>query len=181
MINSVLSNIVLPLVSGAASAAIVSGLFAVVSKRMEFAHAYYKEIIDRRVETYAELERLIHSIKIAVHDGADGKLYHMLFSKDDDYQGVYRQLHDVMSRSLWLSEAAFQDTRKLNLLLLRYTQSAAGGGLIAFGKAHYQQIAILRERLERTFATDMMSLHRVRSFLRHKRPTRKFEELQLES
>lgn len=179
MKTDLLVSIALPLLSGAVSAAIISGLFAILSKRMEFSDEYYKQIIERRMDAYAELERLIHSIKVAVLDSSDGQLYHELFSKDDDYQRVYILLHDVMSKSLWLSNGAFEETRQLNLLVFRNTSSVSGTGLIAFGKTHYREIARLRERLEVNFAADLLRLHKVSSFLRSKRPRNNFEDLQI--
>jgi len=172
-----LSSVVLPLVSGAVSAALVSGLFTLLSKQIDFAGEYYKQVIDRRIAAYAALEILIHSIKVAVHDPSDKQLYHLLFAKDDDYQGVYTQLHEVMSQSLWLSNATFDETRALNLLLFRNTSSTTGAGLIAFGKTHYREIAEIRERLETHFASDLLNLYNVKSFLRAKRPVRNFEDL----
>jgi hypothetical protein len=101
----------------------------------------------------------------------------MLFAKDDGYRDVYAPLHEIMSQSLWLSDAAFTETRKLNLLLINNAPSTSGIGLIVFGKAHYKQIAELRVRLEEIFAADMLSLYKVRSFLKAKRPARHFEDL----
>ena len=152
-------------VSGIVSACI-GGWFGIRSRRDEYANAYYKLVIDRRLKAYETVEGLILSLKTAVVD-EERKPYHMLFSKDGDLANVYLQLHSTTLASLWLSDELFQATRELNLLI--YSQ-AKDTDLIAFGKTNYRTIAILREKMEHCHARDMLSLHDVPAFLKSKRP-----------
>lgn len=69
--------------------ALVGGWFSLRTKQNEYANAYYKMILERRLAAYEEVERLIAAIKVAVIDD-DQKPYHLLFSKDDDQLGVYQ-------------------------------------------------------------------------------------------
>ena len=153
-------------VSGVVSA-LVGGWFTLRSKRNEYANAYYKMILERRLAAYEEVERLIASIKVAVVDN-DQKPYHMLFSRDDDHMNLYKTLLGTMSNTLWLSDDIFELTRQLNLLV--YKGTPGDSGLIEFGKKNYTEIAELRTKLERAHARDMLQLHDVHAFLKAKKP-----------
>jgi hypothetical protein len=148
--------------------ALISGWLTLRGKRNDYADAYYKMVLERRLEAQNEVEGLITLLKVAVHDDTDGRLYHMLFSKDDDRETVYKLLYDVLSKALWLSDDLFQLTRELNILIFSQTNDV---GLIEFGKKHYKQIAELRTKMEILHARDMLSLHRIPEFLRKKKPS----------
>ncbi len=74
----------------------------------------------------------------------------------------------VMSSALWLSDDLFDLTRELNLLL--YGHKNGDGGLIEFGKKNYVAIGELRTRIERLHARDMLTLHKIPTFLKRKKP-----------
>ncbi|NTU49955.1 MAG: hypothetical protein HGA87_03545 [Desulfobulbaceae bacterium] len=147
--------------------ALVGGLFSLRTKQNEYANAYYKMILERRLAAYEEVERLIVAIKVAVIDD-DKKPYHFLFSKDDDQLGVYQQLHGTMSYSLWLSDELFELTRQLNFLV--YSGTPKDDGLVEFAKKNYTAVAELRTKLETVHTRDMLALHDVPSFLKAKKP-----------
>lgn len=148
--------------------ALIGGWFTLRGKRNDYANEYYKLVLARRMQAYEEVERLINMVKTAVLD-RDGRPYHMLFSKDDDKQGVYDLLFAVMSKALWLSDELFELTREFNVLF--YSHGEAEGGLIEFGKEHYRQIAELRTKIEEVHLRDMLVLHEVPRFLKSKKPT----------
>jgi hypothetical protein len=153
-------------ISGVVSA-LVSGWFNVRSKQSEYANAYYKLILERRLRAYEEVETLINSIKVAVMDD-DRVPYHLLFSNDENTDGVHAMLTGVMSRSLWLSDELFEITRELSVFV--YQGAAHDAGLIEFGKANYRDIAELRTRMERVLLRDMLTLHDAPAFLASKKP-----------
>ena len=144
------------------------------SKRNEYANAYFRIVLDRRVAAYEEVERLIVQIKVAVLDD-EGLPYHALFSKDDNHDFVYKLLLGIMSRALWLSDDLFDKTRALNVLI--YSKTKNGAGLIAFGKEHYREVAELRTQIERLHVRDMLSLHEIPKFLKSKKPEDSYVEL----
>jgi hypothetical protein len=146
--------------------AIIVGMYNLRIKRNEYANDYYKTIITRRIGAYEQLEKLVVAIKTAVTDENDNEPYHLLFSKDDDWQSAYNLLFNVMSQALWLSNEAFEKTRDLNYRIFRRRPE---GGAIEFGKQNYQFIATLRSELERILADDMLALHDVKRFLKQKR------------
>ena len=146
--------------------ALIGGWFNLRSKHTEYANAYYKMVLERRIGAYEAVERLISQIKIAVV-GTDSRPYHRLFSKDDDHAGVYIALMDGMPDALWLTDDLFEATRQLNILV--YSRATDTSGLIEFGKTHYREIAELRTKMERLHNRDMITLHDVPGFLRKKK------------
>lgn len=157
--------------------ALVAGAYALRGKRNEYINDYYKTVILRRLAAYEQLESLIIALKTAVLD-SDNKPYHLLFSKDDDWESVHQLLFRVMSQSLWISEEAFVKTRDLNYLAFRL--KPGDRGVIEFGKKNYEAISTLRSTLENILAADMLALYDVKGFLkRKKKSTHGFHPVQL--
>jgi hypothetical protein len=161
------------LISGVLGA-FIAGWFNLRVKGNEYANAYYRIVLDRRLAAYEGIERLISAIKIAVVD-KDKRPYHFLLSKDDDHVAVYKLLFEVMSQSLWLSDDLFQKTRELNLLV--YTAPQGTSGLVEFGKKNYLAIGEIRTQIEKMHARDMLTLHKVPLFLKRKRHTDTYSAL----
>ena len=153
------------LLSGIVGALIV-GYWNMLIKRSEYRHEYYKLILIRRIAAYEQLEELIVWLRVAVAD-TDQRPYHLLFSRDDDWETAFQTLYKVTTQALWLSDEVFAKAKELNVLL--YRPSHAGKGAIEFGKSNYQVIANIRESLEGMLAKDMLSLHDVKKFLKSKR------------
>jgi hypothetical protein len=154
--------------------ALIAGWFTLRSKRTEYANTYYKLVLERRLAAYEQIERLIIAIKISVADD-DQRLYHIIFSNEDDYAAEYKLLFAVMENAMWLSDDIFDVTREVNLLL--FTHDARAGNLIEFGKNNYVAIGELRMELERLHARDLLTLHNVPKFLKSKRPKNSYTPL----
>lgn len=161
------------LISGFVSA-LVSGWFGLRSRQNEYANAYYKLILERRLAAYEEVEQLIASIKVAVVD-TDNRPYHQLFCDDNDHARVYQVMGGTMAKALWLSEDLFELTRALNLLV--YEKATDDVGFIEFGKSNYNTIAELRTKMEKVHIRDMLTLHDAPAFLKSKRPADTYSEL----
>jgi hypothetical protein len=146
--------------------AFIAGLYNLRAKRNDYVNDYYKTVIKRRIAAYEKLENLIVWLKAAVID-KDNRPYHVLFSRDNDWENAYKLLFDVMSQGLWLSDETFTKIRDLNYLL--FSLKTEQGGMIEFGKDNYQVIAELRSELEKLLAVDMLSLHDVKRFLKCKK------------
>jgi hypothetical protein len=147
---------------------LIAGWFNLRSKNDEYANAYYKMILERRIAAYEEVEQLIVAIKVSVVD-IDERPYHWAFSGENEFSTVYKLLHGMMSNALWLTDELFELTRQLNFLV--YEANGPEQGLVEFGKKNYKTVAELRTKLERTLANDMLVLHDIRAFLKRKKPT----------
>lgn len=153
---------------------VIGGWFSLRSKQSDYANAYYKLILERRLAAYEEVEKLIGSIKVAVVD-TDDRPYHELFSRGNDLGAAYKTLSGTMSKALWLSDELFKLTRELNLLV--YKGATQDLGLIEFGKQNYTIIAKLRTNLEKVHVRDMLTLHDAPAFLKAKKPEDTYGEL----
>jgi hypothetical protein len=162
---------------GAMLGAVIAGYFSLRSKRNEFVNDYYRTVIQRRIDAYEELEKLIVAYKTSVVD-KDCKPYHLPFALKSQNENAFMLMGSAMSQGLWLSEEAFALIRDMNYLLFQMPDSE--DKLIVFGKEHYQKIAEYRESLEVTLASDLLSLHKVKRFLAQKTKRRSgFHPVQL--
>jgi hypothetical protein len=161
-------------------AAAVAGWFNLRSKRSEYENAYFKMVLERRIQAYEQVEALITKIKIAVLDD-DRQPYHLLFSDNETKDTTYTALLSVMASALWLSDDLFDETRKLNVLIYSGSEGSGAENLISFGKKNYREVAELRTRVEKLHARDMLTLHEVPKFLRSKKPTDSYGEIKTEA
>jgi preprotein translocase subunit Sss1 len=151
--------------AGAILGGLIVGVSSLLLKQVEYLNDYNRIVLQKRISAYEGLEKLILALKIAVLD-RDRKPYHLLFAKDEDWDGAYALTMQVMNESLWLSEEAFRATQKFNYLMFHDATSRPSA--IEFGKRHYNEIALLREEMEQILARDMRTLHKVQRFLRTK-------------
>lgn len=155
---------------GALLGAAIAGYFTLRAKRNEFVNDYYRTVVERRIEAYEALEKLIVAFKTSVAE-KDSKTYHLPFASKSQNDDSLLLVGEVMSQGLWLSEEAFDLVQELNYIQFQMPNSK--DELIAFGKEHYIKIAEMRERLERILAADMLDLHRVKEFLSQKKRVRR--------
>lgn len=158
--------------------ALIGGWFTLRGKKNDYANEYYKLVLSRRIRAYEEVERLIIMIKTAVVD-TDGQPYHLLFAQEESEKEAYALLFSLMSNALWLSDELFDLTREFNLIVFNHTNTQSD--LILFGKNHYRKIAELRTKIEQVHLRDMLTLHEVPHFLKSKKPTDSYSELNAQS
>ncbi len=150
---------------GALLGVVITGAFNLRSKRNEYFNDYYKLVIQRRVAAYEQVENVINVYKISIV--ADQNPFHLPFNDNERMKDANQQLAFAMGHGLWLSDKAFALLRDLNRILYYLPEEQAA--MISFGKVHYRQIADIREKLERTVASDMLTMPNVASFLKQKR------------
>jgi hypothetical protein len=151
---------------GALLGAAIAGYFTLRAKRNEFVNDFFKTVIQRRIEAYEELEKLIVTYRNTVVD-TDCRPYHLPFALKSQNDEAFTRLGSAMSKGLWLSEEAFNLIRDLNFI--QFGMPNTEDELIAFGKENYRKIAETRASLERVLAADMLSLHKVKQFLKRKK------------
>jgi hypothetical protein len=151
---------------GVLLAALVAGLYNLRAKRNEYVNDYYKEVIQRRIAAYEELEKLVVPFKMAVLD-KDNKPYHLPFAGEGAKNNIFGRFLSAMSHGLWISDEAFASASKLNHLLFSMPETESDA--IGFGKQHYKTITEIRHALERIMAADMLELHKVEQFLKRKK------------
>jgi hypothetical protein len=152
---------------GALIGSLVSGFFALRSKREEYVHDFFKIVIRKRVEAYEHLESVIQAFKTALVDN-DNQPYHQPFDTEKQYIDCVIRVGNAMNSGLWLSDTAFDAVQEINYLQFGVPMDDKERR-IRFGKEHYAELANMREALEKQLTADMMELHKVREFLIEKK------------
>jgi hypothetical protein len=163
-------------VLGGLIGAFITGRFNLRVKDREYENEYYKLVLAKRIAAYESVQTLVTGMKTAVV-GDDRQPYHLLLSHENGPLDAYKLLHEISSHALWLSDDLFLQTRDLCRLL--YGATGHENGAVAFAKKHYEKLANFREEIERLHIRDMHSLHEVRKFLKTKKVTSGFSNVQL--
>ena len=145
----------------------------VIIKQKEYRDAYYKEIIKKRLEIYDALERQVAVLKNSADDGSS-QMYHVIFSYEEDaFHQFQRNLIYAMSHSLWVSGTTHTVLIEMSRLFFNVSNEIENNSsLTDVGKKYYAQIATVRDKLEGRIASDMMTLHKVKQFLKGKKENR---------
>ena len=152
--------------------ALITGFFVLRAKKSEYINQHFKTLVQRRLDAYDEIELAINGLKTVVL-GEDQIPYHQLFSSKESWVEVYVVLLKAMAHPLWLSNDIFARLRDLNKMV--FQASTNDRGMVEFGQANYQSIALLREEIEMLHARDMLGLHNVKTFLKSKQKRLDFE------
>lgn len=160
------------LTSGLVSAA-TTGIFSFFIAKNKYNYDYYKTIIDKRLFAYEQLEVLIATLKMSIVDN-EPRPYHILFF-DVEESAPFSILTKITNQSLWLSDKALREVITLNRMV--YTMPKNSNDAKEWAKTNYQNIAELRTRLEKIVAKDFKNLHKIKKFLKRKRPIDAYEQL----
>lgn len=161
---------------GGVVGAFITGRFNLRVKDLEYKNEYYKQVLEKRIDAYESVEKLVTGFKTAVVDD-DRQPYHFILSHEDGLLDAHKLLYEISSQALWLSDDLFLETRNLSLLL--YGGTSHADGPVAFAKKHHEELAKFREKIERLHIRDMLSLHEVGTFLKTKKIKSGFSNVQL--
>lgn len=153
--------------------AIISTVVSIRLKSLDYRNDYYKKILDKRLEAYRFLETQIAVLKSVVLDD-DKHPFHLIFSYgNDEYEKFHVNLFAAMSNSMWISEDTVTEMENLNVIFLnisrRMRTDDSGEWLIKLGKEQYNEISILRKKLERLTRRDLHDLHNLKKFIKGKK------------
>ena len=155
--------------------ALVAGWFSMRSKRLDYENAYFKIVLDKRIASYEEVEKLITRASIACVD-ENNRVYHAMFlPQKDGIQEFFLLVSHAMSDKFWLSDELFSTLRELNLIA--YPAGDNQFTLLEIAKTRYLEISDLRVKIERLHNRDMRNLHLVPEFLKSKRWNNNSESL----
>lgn len=152
---------VLSIVGGA----LLTLITTLIVNRVSYKHEYYKMIIEKRIHAYNNVEHLAIAIK-------SNSFKHIMDSVDSNKVSLLQPIMDdinlAKSETLWLSKEmkkALNDLdEKVFLFELENFQN------VDFKKGSQLHIDLNKniQKIEQILKKDMMSLHKVRSFLRNK-------------
>ena len=163
-----LNVVLIAILSSSVLAAIVSALVSTYLKKKDYEHEYFKEVIQRRLETYRFIETQIAVLKSSVYD--DGEMYHLIFAYGYDKFNEFQQsMFVAVSSGIWVSEDTKDALIELNRLFVNMEHEFdMEVDSVAAGKKYHKKIATLRDTIEASYRADMLELHKVRKFLKQK-------------
>jgi len=167
MEDSTLSIIVSSAVVSTVVSGLIGGFFAMRARRDEYKYRYFGTVLDKRLLAYEACEKLILGLKLS-EPGSDGRLHHFVFGGENGELDFTLLLMPVMQQEIWLSDQLFDVVRDLNRMISSRSPEIE---MINFAQDQYREIALLRERIEKAYAKDMLKLHEVASFLKSKKTT----------
>lgn len=171
LINIILTNV---FVTGLIST-LVSFFVSVKLKDLDFRNEYYKQIVERRLEAYQNLEIIISELKGIVLDTEhpNSLPYHMFMSEGED--GYYKFLNNFMhssSDNLWLDDTTNDVLEKLNQITFvigNEIKEADEEQIVEIGKKYYNLLSEIRFNLENSMKDGLYNLHNVKKALKVKK------------
>jgi len=164
-----MDTILISILSGSLTAALVSGIFSIYAQKNNYKNDYYKYVIKKRIEAYEYIENFIVTIKGAAYDDTDNKSYHMIFTQDYDWF-VERQskLWLAITFGTWIENDTLSALTELTRMFVGIKPT---DNLVDFGKVKYKEIAILRDKIENLSKRDILSLYDIKAFRKKKSET----------
>ncbi len=161
------STVIAGFVSG-----IVSFVFSVYLKRVDYRNDYFKKIIEKRLNAYSLLEEHIQALKVTCMD-QDQRPFPEAFNNGIVYLiQVQKSLKEAYQQNIWMSQELSELVQPLNQLFLTslvMCQNASQLEMINFGKEHYSFFSEYRNEIEKQMAKDWAQLHMVHKFLKKKK------------
>jgi hypothetical protein len=155
--------------SSAVIGALISNIKTLYVTERNFRNEYYKKIIEKRFQAHEYLNGLISSLKIAVPD-KDVRSYHAIFSGNGrEFKNIMSELANKGS-DFWVTNKTHAAILALNKEFFRchLLLEEMNGDAIEVGKKEYFEIGKLRDSLEDSVLGELLTLHKVRRFLREK-------------
>lgn len=156
--------------------AIFSALFGVLLtlgvtaliNRLSYRNDYYKMIIHRRMDAYTTVETLANKLNTIAIDPNMGKPYHIAFCKgsSEAFEDIALTLLIAKDNSIWLSPEINSCLDELNQLICQITPVDDEQISIANGIEYYQPLSSCRIKMQECMKKDMMSIHKVKPFLK---------------
>ena len=138
---------------------------------LQFRREYYKEIIKRRLAAYEALDHLIAQLRPLTYDN-QGRLAHFVFAAGQHANlEALAAFKSVLSHALYLSDELRADLVHLNVQLLGLPPDASEQQAFEVGASKYEELSAMRQHLETLAARDLVTLHKVRKFLKLRRKT----------
>jgi hypothetical protein len=154
--------------SGVLLGALLTGIFNVWSKNIEYKNTYLKMILEKRLDAYEFANSLIVQLKYPVQD-PDGKAYHTIFLNDQKFDNFLSRIYLLPEKSLWMNDETSIKIKKIFDLLVSYkVRNGKGESLIDIGKEIYLTLGIRRDELEKSLLSDLKTLYKIDNFLSNK-------------
>ena len=148
---------------------LLTGAFSVYTKKSEYRSAYFREVLQRRLDAYEFVDLQIAMLKSSVYD-KDRRLYHFVFAHSvEEFYKFQQNLFFGVAKALWISSRTKDIMLDMNRLFLTIAeQYDLGQQLVEAGKHYYLDIVRMRDRLEESLLRDLQDLDDIPGFLKQK-------------
>jgi len=157
------------LASGVVSA-IISSIFGVWQKKIDYRNSYYKIVLDKRMAAYEKIQNILsHFFTIKYYD-YDGNYYYCEIDTKEKLHVIRDKIKNCISDGLFISLKMFSAIRELDGLLQNCDNNNQDI-LICNIKKSNEDIKKILENASNTLNSDLLELYDVPKFLcesRHK-------------
>jgi hypothetical protein len=156
------------LVSSSVLAALISFIGNHVLSRLQFRGDYFKQIIDRRLHAYEQVDELAGILRLTTYDDR-GRIAHAALVNTEIYFKATVVLAAAIGLNLYVSEPIRDALSKISFILVKRPPDPSERDAFELGVTYREKLAELRETLERLVTNDLLHLYKVPRFLKAKR------------
>ena len=160
------------LIAGTVSA-LISYFFSIRLKKIEFRNNYFKEIIERRLDAYNEIDVFVSLLKAVIVDDNTGEAYHFILGQTSQkFIEAQKNLQQSILKSLWIEEKTSSKLEEINYLffnIILEINNKKDDEVIKVGKKYYKRISDLRFDLENCLREDLFNLHKIDRIFKKKK------------
>jgi hypothetical protein len=169
-VNNDLTTIITAIITSSVLAAILTKVFDYFFNRMNYKRDYYKKIIDKRLEAYEILNKVLYETHGTIMDS--NVKFNRIYDEPKEYYLFVSSLEEATKIRIWYSVKT-----ALNLIeLLEFLAFSPGQENIDintpehefhnFGVRHLKRFNELKEKLESSILDDFSSLDDIQVFLK---------------
>ena len=160
------ATIVLAVLSSSLLSSVLTSLVSVQLQRRQFRDQYYSEVFQRRLDAYESLDRALLELRSVTYDD-DKQPYHLFLQNGEQLTQFCIGIGRCTAGTIWLEQGTRDLVLDLNKLLIRVGESVnSASDYPAAGVKHYEQLAKLRDKIDKSIHSDLLRLHDVARFLR---------------
>lgn len=134
-----------------------------------YKNEYYKRIIDKRLNAYETLEKLVSHSKAIWYSPNDERPFLSFFNNVERYEQFKVDLRELSRKSFYLSnEMQFKISDLGYFLFENIPPNVSDEKIKEFGKSYYDKIDELFEQFHDLLFRDLEELYDVRKFLKNR-------------
>jgi hypothetical protein len=148
--------------------------------QLQFKRDYFRELIAKRLSAYQQLDEIIGILRGVTYDDS-GRIAHIVFMNQAVWDRTMFLIAGATGLGLYISQAAHDCVSELNFVLLKLPHNAPEREAFDIANANREVMSDIRQRLEQIVASDLLTLYKIRAFLRqkHKSATKPDMHLQM--
>lgn len=169
------SNAVALVLTSSLLSALITSTINWLLQRTNYKHDYYKKILEKRLQTYESVEKIIDRLSLFTQL-EDGSVFHSIFFSAE-YHLDFLMLTSLGTNTLWLSNELGDKLTEFSIFLLQEIGNEVQGipkeevdeKHISIGIQIAPQVREFKNDIKLIFHQDITELHDVKAFLKRKK------------